>query len=161
MPVYLDITTSPPVNAFAGGTCVAIVADTQVSVAILDAWSESELATLGLVRAEVVTPDVDPETQALSGGYTPQQQAGGAWQYVAEVRPLTADELAGRQAAAEQLVRETAQRDLGRSDTTVLRCTEAGVPVPPEWVAYRKALRAIIGGGAGPVPERPAWPAGT
>lgn len=158
MHVYLDITSSPPVDAFAGGVCVAIVSDTQVSRAILDAWNDDELATLDLVRAEVVTPNFDADTQALSGSFTPRKVAG-SWEYVADIRPLTTDELAGRQAAAAQLVRETAQRDLGQSDRSILRCIEAGVPVPPEWVDYRKALRAIIG--AGPLPVRPDYPAGT
>lgn len=32
---------------------------------------------------------------------------------------------------------------LEKSDITVIRYTEAGLAVPPEWVAYRQALRDI------------------
>lgn len=54
---------------------------------------------------------------------------------------------------------------LDASDTTVLRCYESGVALPPEWSAYRKALRAIL---TAPVaatvpalPAKPAYPQGT
>jgi hypothetical protein len=55
-----------------------------------------------------------------------------------------------------------AQLALTRSDKTVLRCVEAGLVVPAEWAAYRAALRGIIAGAqSGPLPPRPAYPAGT
>jgi hypothetical protein len=50
---------------------------------------------------------------------------------------------------------------LKASDTTILRCAEAGLPVPAEWKEYREALRAVAAGGAGPLPQRPPYPAGT
>jgi hypothetical protein len=63
-------------------------------------------------------------------------------------------------------VRQThALAALSESDRTVIRCYENGVPVPPAWVAYRKALRLIIaaptGDPAQPLPARPPYPVGT
>ena len=59
-----------------------------------------------------------------------------------------------------------AQAALDKSDTTMLRCAENSVPVPAEWAAYRKALRAIIGAKVAgdptqALPTIPAYPAGT
>lgn len=53
---------------------------------------------------------------------------------------------------------------LAKSDITVLRCYEAGISVPPEWVEYRKALRAFIGTIEDPkvsLPQQPIFPIGT
>lgn len=41
------------------------------------------------------------------------------------------------------LVRGYRNECLQSSDIAILRYTEAGLPVPPEWVAYRQALRDI------------------
>lgn len=71
---------------------------------------------------------------------------------------LTPDEA---QAIAVRDLVVNAQAALDASDRTALRCFEGGMPLPVEWAAYRAALRAIVGGGGGPIPERPAWPAGT
>lgn len=54
-----------------------------------------------------------------------------------------------------------ARTALSASDTTLLRCLEAGVAVPSEWKAYRDQLRAIIKSGSGDIPVRPAYPEGT
>lgn len=56
-----------------------------------------------------------------------------------------------------------AQALLDKSDTTVLRCVEEGIPVPPEWAVYRSALRAIVGAKVAgdpsvPLPVHPAYP---
>lgn len=51
-----------------------------------------------------------------------------------------------------------ARSALAASDVTVLRCLEAGQPVPEDWIAYREALRLIVGGGPGPLPARPDYP---
>ena len=61
------------------------------------------------------------------------------------------------QAKAEILAE--AQESLVRSDIQVLRCFEDGIPLPAEWVAYRRRLREIGSGkNPGPVPVRPDWP---
>lgn len=54
---------------------------------------------------------------------------------------------------------------LSESDRTVIRCYENGVPVPADWTAYRKALRAIVAAETGdptqPLPAKPSYPVGT
>lgn len=54
---------------------------------------------------------------------------------------------------------------LAESDITVLRCAEAGVPVPQSWRDYRAALRLIVSSAAGDpdagLPPRPDYPPGT
>ena len=57
---------------------------------------------------------------------------------------------------------QQAQAALDSSDITLLRCVENGIAIPAEWAAYRKTLRAIIEGSqTGPLPSRPAYPAGS
>lgn len=62
--------------------------------------------------------------------------------------------------ADHQLV---ARGALEASDIVVLRCFEAGVPLPAEWKEYRAALRGIAGSASGdpnwPIPTRPPYPA--
>lgn len=50
---------------------------------------------------------------------------------------------------------------LQASDVTVLRCVEAGVAVPAELTAYRRALRDVVDGRSNALPERPAYPVGS
>lgn len=54
---------------------------------------------------------------------------------------------------------------LAESDITVLRCAEAGVPVPQSWRAFRAALRLIVSSESGDpdagLPARPEYPPGT
>lgn len=63
------------------------------------------------------------------------------------------------------IFQQQAQAALIGSDITALRCYESSVPVPVEWVTYRKELRAIVGASMGdpaqPLPEKPDSPAGT
>lgn len=47
------------------------------------------------------------------------------------------------------------------SDSTALRCFKSGIAFPAEWQNYITALRGIVKSGAGPLPDRPAYPAGT
>lgn len=50
---------------------------------------------------------------------------------------------------------------LAQSDLVVLRCYEAAIPVPKEWVDYRKALRICLQQGAS-LPTAPiSYPADT
>lgn len=58
----------------------------------------------------------------------------------------------------------SASAALSNSDNTILRCYESAVPVPSEWVTYRKALRAIVSqtsGTPGDLPIKPDYPVGT
>ena len=50
---------------------------------------------------------------------------------------------------------------MDKSDKTLLRCFELGVPVPIEWIAYRAEIRALITAGSGNAPIQPAYPEGT
>lgn len=63
------------------------------------------------------------------------------------------------------LQRTQARLSLTESDITILRCAEANVAVPDDWVTYRAALRAIVSAETGDpddaLPTRPAYPAGT
>lgn len=54
-----------------------------------------------------------------------------------------------------------ARAALQASDRTILRCLEAGVPVPPDWIAYRVALRAVVSGRAIDLPACPDFVPGT
>lgn len=82
----------------------------------------------------------------------------------AEVEPpenhLTADPGPTPAQIAAQLKRD-AQALLDKSDQTVGRCFESGVPVPDAWKVYRAELRAIVSTGLGSLPNRPEYPAGT
>ena len=68
-----------------------------------------------------------------------------------------------KQAQAQAALREAAQAALDKSDTTLLRCYEAGVAVPAEWATYRGQLREIVSGksSATELPVRPAYPVGS
>ena len=65
------------------------------------------------------------------------------------------EQLAQIQAQDQRVAQEIEARmrrdnELIRSDVTVTRAYESGVPVPAEWVAYRQALRDI--------PQQPGFP---
>lgn len=85
------------------------------------------------------------------------------WEWV--VTPYTPEQLAAMAISPEDEEardnRVRAEAELYISDRTILRCAEAGVSVPAEWATYRRNLRAIAGTAPGPLPERPAYPAGT
>lgn len=85
-----------------------------------------------------------------------------AWMAAGNTPAPASTPTAAQQWQAHQALAMTA---LVESDRTVLRCYENGVPMPAEWSAYRKALRAIVGAASGdpaqPLPIRPAYPAGT
>lgn len=82
----------------------------------------------------------------------------------AEIEPpanhLTVDPGPTSTQIADDLKRE-AQALLSKSDQTVVRCYEGGVPVPDAWKVYRADLRAIVSTGLGSLPNRPEYPAGT
>src|ERR1035437_2686172 len=49
---------------------------------------------------------------------------------------------------------------MDKSDKTILRCLEQGIPIPQEWKDYRMVLRAVITSGGGDVPSTPQYPTG-
>ena len=67
---------------------------------------------------------------------------------------------AAAQAALKEALKASAQSALDKSDTTLLRCYEAGVAVPVEWATYRGQLREIVSGksSATVLPVRPVYP---
>ena len=50
---------------------------------------------------------------------------------------------------------------LGKSDVTLARCYENGIPLPAEWVTYRQTLRSIVVSNMGTIPSTPAYPSNT
>lgn len=57
---------------------------------------------------------------------------------------------------------ESAKSALVKSDTVLLRCAEDDIAIPSDWVAYRKALRAIVSKTdttSTALPVAPAYPA--
>ncbi len=50
---------------------------------------------------------------------------------------------------------------MDKSDKTILRCLENGIPVPHEWKQYRAELRIFITNKGGVMPTRPPYPEGT
>ena len=63
-------------------------------------------------------------------------------------------------AIAQAALRGAAQAALDKSDTTLMRCYEAGLAVPAEWATYRGQLRGIVSGKslATELPVRPEYP---
>ena len=47
---------------------------------------------------------------------------------------------------------------LRQSDLVAIRALKAGIVYPEEWQVYDDALRAIVNGAPGPLPEQPEYP---
>lgn len=78
----------------------------------------------------------------------------------------TTSQIEARQAADARASHQAdAMAALDASDTTILRCYENGVAVPPAWTAYRRALREVVsatsGDPANGLPSKPPYPSGT
>ena len=90
---------------------------------------------------------------------TNQPQVGIGWQYINgtfSAPVITAAPL--KTQAQVALDRITGARG------TIIRCTVAGVAVPPEWKVYIQALRNIVNGTdttSTTLPTEPLYPAGT
>ncbi len=105
--------------------------------------------------------DVSPEDEALiraALAIYSSVEIGDDGEWLITPREIPAPEL--------WLQYQARARDaLTASDVSVLRCVEAGVAVPPPWIAYRKALRGIISASTGDplsdLPIQPEYPEGT
>ncbi|WP_414884606.1 hypothetical protein [Pseudomonas sp. IT-P171] len=62
-------------------------------------------------------------------------------------------------------IKQQATIALSESDKAILRCYESAIPVPQDWIAYRKALRNIVSSGMSDpeslLPIAPEYPSGT
>ena len=47
---------------------------------------------------------------------------------------------------------------LRQADLVAIRCIKAGIVYPEAWQVYDDALRAIVNGAPGPLPEQPEYP---
>lgn len=82
---------------------------------------------------------------------------------------MTADEISalqsGQAASASEILAasliQSAQSSLDKSDMVALRCLKAGIAFPTTWQTFVASCRAIVNGGAGPIPDQPAYPEGT
>lgn len=79
-----------------------------------------------------------------------EQDASGLWAvtWIVENLPL---------AVAESNVRRRRDELLAQSDWVVIKATEAGGPIPPDWIAYRQALRDVTSQAG--FPYNVVWPA--
>jgi hypothetical protein len=106
------------------------------------------------------TPFGDIVTRDFDGATLPDDAGNLDWQayqaWLASGNAPAISVIAGPNALVA-----TAEVLLGTSDITILRCVEAGVPVPPDWIAYRRILRSILSGRTTSLPPRPAFPANT
>lgn len=153
MRAYLDIRdpAAPRVLNSAGDT----VGDVQISAAVLDAWSEDELAGIGVARALQVS-DFDPASAVPTGTFVPWLE-DGRWVLLAETRPRSAEDVAQERAAGWNSVRESRNGALIATDALIRRHQEqvelvaAGLMAAPtltaeqwtELLAYRQALRDV------------------
>lgn len=78
-----------------------------------------------------------------------------------EEAAFIADQSSAAVAQSAQVLKIAAHRALERSDMTAIRCFKAGILFPQEWQDYVTALRAIVNGGAGPLPAQPEFLKGT
>ncbi len=118
--------------------------------------TDEQRAAYGILTV-VETEAPDAATNDVRGSSI--QIINGVHTQVWDYSPISADEIAAKTAVE---IKAQAQDALDKSDVTLLRCYEANIiPPPPDWVAYRKALRVISSSGVGPLPKRPLYPSGT
>jgi hypothetical protein len=72
----------------------------------------------------------------------------------ADGQPILVDPVLPAEIQKEHL-RRMAEVAMKKSDAIVLRCYEDSEPVPAEWVAYRKQLRAVFAGELTEMPQAP------
>lgn len=67
----------------------------------------------------------------------------GTWVYTVEVVEKPQEEKDSEEAARASQVRSQRDQLLAECDWVVIKATETGTPIDPEWLAYRQALRDI------------------
>ena len=124
--------------------------------------SDETLASYGVYAVTVAAePTYDPSTHKLERGALPVD-VNGVWLLPCNVVPLSADEIAERDAAAGSKVRDERDRRLAASDWIIIRETERaaadglGLQVPIVWLNYRQALRDIPSQAG--FPHNVTWP---
>jgi hypothetical protein len=101
-----------------------------------------------------VWPDGHSESMLVT---TPEYEA---W-LAAGNTPQPAQSAADIAAAQQAQLQAQAQAALVKSDVTLLRCSEHGIAIPPEWATYRAQLRQVMQGTLSVLPAQPGYPAGT
>ncbi len=116
------------------------------------------LAWPALPLAEQMAPGVAAQMVALTDA---QGDVAEGWTFDGKAFAAPAPQVLTTPAALP--IAAQAMAALAASDTVILRCVEHGVAVPPDWQAYRAALRALAAGTSGgtALPARPAFPKDT
>lgn len=116
---------------------------------------------------ETFSFDEDVIINVVSGVYSFSDKQGNPLSVPTTLQPYTIPAPTPEQliAVAWSAYQGEAYDLMKSSDTTLLRCVEAGIAVPSGWVTFRANLRAIIGSAVGDptiaLPSRPPYPSGT
>lgn len=104
--------------------------------------SEEELAEWDVYAIkETAEPSHDYKKTTKEG--TPVLDEDGSWIQTWEITDLPAHEIYDLHMEQWDVVRTERDLKLTETDWVVIKALESGTPVPPEWVAYRQALRNI------------------
>jgi hypothetical protein len=88
-----------------------------------------------------------------------QESMGGYIGFNEEGQPAIVDRPPPSEEEKKTINNALALIELQKSDTTVLRCYELGIPVPSEWVEYRQGLRDSFSGDVSKF-KKPEYPKG-
>jgi hypothetical protein len=115
-------------------------------------------STKGFYHAQVHGSAMPPDAVEISDELHQQilhkQGNGKVIQADAKGMPVAVPFVPSPEQVKRELPRQ-ASAALTASDSIVLEHYEEGSPVPAEWVAYRKQLRAVVAGELAEMPEAP------